>query len=76
MVNIVLLEPLSINRRAGWLRTIVRVDTVSPRKVSRTRGRCLPRNGDAGRPSHHAARCDYDEAKQRLPLAVGFSFVP
>ena len=48
MVNIVLLEPLSINRRAGWLRTIVRVDTVSPRKVSRTRGRCLPRNGDAG----------------------------
>ena len=58
MVNIVLLEPLWINRRAGWLRTIVRVDTVSPRKVSRTRGRYLPRNGDAGRPSHHAARYD------------------
>jgi len=39
MVNIVLLEPLSINRRAGWLRTIVRVDTVSPGKVARARGR-------------------------------------
>ena len=39
MVNIVLLEPLSINRRAGWLRTIVRVNTVSPGKVARARGR-------------------------------------
>ena len=58
MVIFLYVEPLFINWRAGWLRTIERVEAVSARTTSRPYDRALPRYGGAGRRPPQLGRYD------------------